>query len=125
MPEAALTEFWKDIKPIEKVFHADALPEIYAPNAPGGDERLFVPFNETVFSKPLWISPSQNRWADVLMCKAVGLVNRHYYLMRFSRTQSRARGVISNTTGPPPPATSSMSIPAKHIRLSPTSILTR
>ena len=79
MPEAAVTEFWKDIKPISKVFQADALPEIYVHNAAEGDKRLFVPFNETVASKPLWISPSQNRWADVLLAKSVGLVNRHYH----------------------------------------------
>ena len=59
MPEAAITEFWKDLKPIQKVFQLDALPEVYSQNAPGGDERLFVPFTETVSSKPLWISPGQ------------------------------------------------------------------
>ena len=79
MPEQAVTEFWKDIVPIVKVFQVDSLPEVYRQNAPGGDERYFVPFNETVFSKPLWISPSQNRWCDVLMAKAAGLVNRHYH----------------------------------------------
>jgi 2,4'-dihydroxyacetophenone dioxygenase len=79
MPELATTEFWKSLKPIEKVFQTDSLPEVYAQDAPGGDERLFVPFNETVFSKPLWISPSQNRWCDVLLAKAAGLVNRHYH----------------------------------------------
>lgn len=79
MPEVATTEFWKVLKPIERVFQADALPEVYTQDAPGGDERLFVPFNETIFSKPLWISPSQNRWCDVLMAKTAGLVNRHYH----------------------------------------------
>jgi 2,4'-dihydroxyacetophenone dioxygenase len=79
MPELAATEFWRDVKPIEKVFQVDAKPEIYWHNAPEGDERLFVPFNETTFSKPLWISPSTNRWCDVLLCKAAGLVNRHYH----------------------------------------------
>ena len=29
MPEAATTEFWKDLKPIENVFKPDALPEVF------------------------------------------------------------------------------------------------
>jgi len=79
MPESAATEFWKDLKPIQKVFQKDALPEVYTHNAPTDDERLYVPFNETVFSRPLWISPGQNRWCDILMAKGAGLVNRHYH----------------------------------------------
>jgi len=38
-----------------------------------------VPFTGTVSSKPLWISPSQNKWCDVLMAKNAGVVNRHYH----------------------------------------------
>jgi 2,4'-dihydroxyacetophenone dioxygenase len=79
MAEAATTEFWRDIKPIKTVFKPDALPEVYKPKIAGGDERLFVPFTETVSSKPLWISPATNRWCDVLMAKKAGLVNRHYH----------------------------------------------
>jgi 2,4'-dihydroxyacetophenone dioxygenase len=79
MPSPARTEFWKDINPIQNVFKLDALPEVYTNCAPGGDERYFVPFNETVSSKPLWISPSSNRWCDILMAKGAGLVNRHYH----------------------------------------------
>jgi 2,4'-dihydroxyacetophenone dioxygenase len=79
MPDMATTEFWKDIKPIENVFKAGALPEMYRPNASGGDERYWVPFTETVSSKPLWISPRQNKWCDVLMAKQAGLVTRHYH----------------------------------------------
>lgn len=79
MAEAAKTEFWKDIKAIPNVFRPDALPEVYTHNAPTDDERFYVPFTETVSSRPLWISPSQNRWCDVLMAKGAGLVNRHYH----------------------------------------------
>jgi len=79
MPEASGNEFWKSLKPIEKVFQFDAMPEIYAHNAPAGDERFWVPFTETVLSKPLWISPATNRWCDILMAKGAGLVNRHYH----------------------------------------------
>ena len=39
MPELAKTEFWKDLKPITKVFQPDALPEVYLENAPTEDER--------------------------------------------------------------------------------------
>jgi 2,4'-dihydroxyacetophenone dioxygenase len=79
MVEAANTEFWKDIKPIEKVFQPNALPEVYRSKVAEGDERYWVPISETVSSKPLWISPQRNMWADVLMAKKAGLVNRHYH----------------------------------------------
>jgi 2,4'-dihydroxyacetophenone dioxygenase len=73
------TEFWRDLAPIAQVFQTDAAPEIYLHDAPVDDDRFYVPFSETVFSRPLWISTSQNRWCDVLMAKAAGLVNRHYH----------------------------------------------
>lgn len=79
MAEKATTEFWKDIKPIANVFKADAKAETYIANAATEDERYYVPFSETVSSRPLWISPSQNKWADILMAKSAGLVNRHYH----------------------------------------------
>lgn len=79
MPEAPGTEFWRTIKPIANVFRSGALPEVYLSKVADGDERYFVPFSETVSSKPLWISPQRNMWADVLMAKAAGLVNRHYH----------------------------------------------
>ena len=63
------SEFWKDIKPIEKVFREGGLPEVYASKIAEGDERYWVPISETVSSKPVWISPSKNMWADVLMSK--------------------------------------------------------
>ena len=43
------------------------------------DEKWYVPFSDTVSSRPLWISPSENRWCDILMAKGAGLVNRHYH----------------------------------------------
>lgn len=79
MPEAATTEFWRSIKPIENVFKPDALREVYKAKVAQGDERYFVPMSETVSSKPVWISPQRNMWADVLMAKSAGLVNRHYH----------------------------------------------
>jgi 2,4'-dihydroxyacetophenone dioxygenase len=79
MPEAAKTEFWKDMKAIEKVFQPDALPEVYISKIASADDRYFVPITDTVSSRPVWISPSQNRWCDVLMAKKAGFVNRHYH----------------------------------------------
>lgn len=79
MPEKASNEFWRDIKPIQNVFKPDAKPEVYKKNAPTDDEIWYVPFTETVSSRPLWISPSENKWCDVLMAKGAGLVNRHYH----------------------------------------------
>lgn len=72
MPEAPKAEFWRDLKPISPVFKPDALPEAYIRNAPSDDEKLYVPFTETVSSRPLWISPAQNKWCDILMAKAPG-----------------------------------------------------
>ena len=57
MAEEAHNEFWRGIKPIEKVFQPDALPEVYMPNIADDDERYYVPLSETVFTKPIWISP--------------------------------------------------------------------
>src|ERR671924_574249 len=79
MPEAATTEFWKELKPIENVFKPDGLPEIFCKDAPTDDLRYYVPLTETVFTRPLFISPSQNRWCDILMATGPGLVNRHYH----------------------------------------------
>ena len=79
MPELASTEFWKDLQPIANCFKPDAKPEVYLPNAASDDLRLYVPFTETVSSRPLWISPSENRWCDILMSSHAGLVNRHYH----------------------------------------------
>lgn len=79
MPEKSNTEFWRSLKPIAKVFQPDALPEVYIPNAAIDDERYYVPFSETVYSRPIWISPQQNKWCDILMSKGAGLVNRHYH----------------------------------------------
>jgi 2,4'-dihydroxyacetophenone dioxygenase len=79
MPEAAQTEFWRDLKPIDNVFREHSLPEMYTPGIATDDERYYVPFSETVGSRPVWISVSQNSWCDVLYAKSAGLVNRHYH----------------------------------------------
>jgi 2,4'-dihydroxyacetophenone dioxygenase len=79
MADAAAKEFWADIKPVPKVFREGALPEIYASKIAEGDPRYWMPISETVSSKPVWISPSKNMWADVLMSTGPGLVNRHYH----------------------------------------------
>ena len=113
MPEAAITEFWKELKPIQKVFQLDALPEVYSHDAPGGDDRLFVPFTETVSSKPLWISPGQNKWCDILMAKSAGLVNRHYHPHEVFAYTIPASGATESTIGPRPPAILSTKPPVK------------
>jgi 2,4'-dihydroxyacetophenone dioxygenase len=79
MVEEAKGEFWKDIKPIEKVFKPDAAPETYVSKPADSDIKYFVPFTETVSSRPMWISPQQNMWSDILMATEAGLVNRHYH----------------------------------------------
>ena len=57
MPEAAHAEFWRDIKPIDKVFREGGLPEIYASKIAEGDERYWVPISETV-SPSTYTSPT-------------------------------------------------------------------
>ena len=79
MPEKPADEFWRELKPVARVFQPDALPEVYLADAATDDPRYYVPFTETVASRPLWISPAQNKWCDVLMASDAGLVNRHYH----------------------------------------------
>jgi len=79
MPEAATTEFWRDIKPVPNSFKPGVLPEVYMKDPANSDPRYFVPVSETVSSRPIWISPQRNMWADVLMSEHAGLVNRHYH----------------------------------------------
>ena len=79
MVDKANTEFWRDLSPIANPFKPHALPEAFIANAASEDERLYVPFTDTVSSRPLWISPSANKWCDILMAKKAGLVNRHYH----------------------------------------------
>jgi 2,4'-dihydroxyacetophenone dioxygenase len=78
-PMAETTEFWRDLKPITTVFKPEAVPEAYISDAPTDDERYYVPLTETVGSRPLFISPTQNRWCDILRSTGAGLVNRHYH----------------------------------------------
>ena len=79
MAETTNTEFWRDLKPITTVFKPEAVPEAYISNAPTDDERYYVPLTETVGTRPLFISPTQNRWCDILRSTGAGLVNRHYH----------------------------------------------
>ena len=79
MAEASGGEFWRDLKPIEHAFKPGALPEAYISQAATDDERYYAPLSETVGSRPLLISPTQNRWCDILRSTGAGLVNRHYH----------------------------------------------
>jgi 2,4'-dihydroxyacetophenone dioxygenase len=72
-------EFWRELKPVAEVFRPGAAPEAYIQDAATLDERWYAPLSPTAGSRPLFISPSQNRWCDVLMCKGAGMVNRHYH----------------------------------------------
>ena len=79
MPNEPGTEFWRDLKPIANALKPDAQPEVFHQFAPIDDERYYAPLSPTVGSRPLWISPRDNRWADVLWARSAGLVNRHYH----------------------------------------------
>ena len=62
MAEAGGTEFWRDLKPIKQVFRPGAVPEAYVPDIATDDERYYAPLSETVGTRPVFISPGQNRW---------------------------------------------------------------
>jgi 2,4'-dihydroxyacetophenone dioxygenase len=97
----ANSEFWRELKPIEQKFRPGALPEAYIANAPTEDDRFYAPLSETVGTRPLWISPSQNRWCDVLMCRGAGLVNRHYHPQQVIAYEcDEPMRVTFNVTGP-------------------------
>ena len=46
-------EFWRNIPPIADVFKPDAKPEVHIANAATDDLRFYVPFSDTVSSRPL------------------------------------------------------------------------
>jgi 2,4'-dihydroxyacetophenone dioxygenase len=119
------TEFWRDLKPIEKVFRKDALPDVYTADAPTDDERYYVPLSETVGSRPLWISPTQNRWCDILYAKGAGMVNRHYHPQQVFAYTISGKWATWSTTGSPPRETSSTRRPARPTRSWPTSTRSR
>ncbi len=83
MPEAPTTEPWAGTPPVPHALRPGAKPEAYFAKIAEGDERLWVPIGrpmvEDVYSKPVWISPTLNMWADVLMAKKACIVNRHYH----------------------------------------------
>ncbi len=79
MTSQAGTEFWRGLTPIADALKPDAQPEVFHQLAPIDDERYYVPLSPTVGSRPLWISPRDNRWADILWARSAGLVNRHYH----------------------------------------------
>ena len=75
---ASDTEFWRDITPLGNVFKPGAVSEVYVPDH-GDDERFFIPINDTVSVRPLFISPGQNSWSDIMVAKQPGLIHRHYH----------------------------------------------
>ena len=46
MPEAATTEFWRDIKPVPNSFKPGVLPEVYMKDPANSDPRYFVPVSD-------------------------------------------------------------------------------
>jgi 2,4'-dihydroxyacetophenone dioxygenase len=115
-----MTEFWREIKPIENVFRPGALPDLHVSDGPIDDDRYYIPLSETAGSRPLFISNSQNRWCDVLMARGAGLVNRHYHPHQVFAFTISGRWATWSTTGSPQPATSSTSPPARATPSSPT-----
>ena len=65
--------------PIEDKQRYGMQPEIYLQNAATDDMSFYMPFNENVSMRPLFIAPSQNRWCGIMTAHQEGLVNRHYH----------------------------------------------
>ena len=61
------------------MFRPGALPDMHIADGLTDDDRLYAPLSDTVGTRPLFISTTQNRWCDVLMARGAGLVNRHYH----------------------------------------------
>ncbi len=70
MPETPTSEFWKTLKPIENSQKPDALPEVYLSKVATDDDRYYVPFSETVGSRPLWINVKDDSWAAAAQVSA-------------------------------------------------------
>jgi 2,4'-dihydroxyacetophenone dioxygenase len=73
--------FWRDLKPIEKVFQTYSLPETDTPNiAAADDDRYYVPLErDGRHAAAVDLPVAQNSWCDVLLARSAGLVNRHYH----------------------------------------------
>ena len=54
-------EFWRDIKPIADFAKPGSRPEVYVHDCATEDMRYYVPFSETVFTRPIYIDINQNR----------------------------------------------------------------
>ncbi len=85
MPGESGAEFWRALKPIANALKPDAQPEVFHQFAPIDDERYYAPSSPTVGSRPLWISPRDNRWTDVLWARSAGLAHNHADAERASR----------------------------------------
>ena len=80
MAEAAQTEFWRDLKPIEKVFqHALAAGDVHAEHRDRRRALLRAAQRDGRHRGRCGSRSRQNSWCDVLMATGAGLVNRHYH----------------------------------------------
>ena len=79
MPETPTTEPWAGTPPVPHALRPGAKPEAYMAKIAEGPKEYWVPIVEGVYSKPVWISPTLNMWADVLMAEKACIVNRHYH----------------------------------------------
>jgi 2,4'-dihydroxyacetophenone dioxygenase len=77
MPELARRECWGSPSLALSCVQSDIGTDFHGYDVLMEDERYCVPFTETVSVRPLWISPSENKWCDVLMVKQAGFLNRH------------------------------------------------
>ena len=70
MSEATGTEFWRDLKPIDKPYSSPTrCPRSTSPTRPPTTSATTSRSPTRSGSRPLWISPTQNRWCDILCAK--------------------------------------------------------
>lgn len=89
MPETPKNEFWRDIKPIDKVFQADALPEVYIHNVTAtagdfvyetpGEAHTLVAYEHPDPMKAFFVVKGPVVWLDE-EGKATGTFDVHDYI---------------------------------------------
>ena len=115
MSDTAKTEFWRDLKPIERVFRDARCPRR---SSGRGDRRralLRAVHRDRRLAAVVDLAVPEPLGRRAVR-EGAGLVNRHYHPQQVSRTRSPASGATWSTTGSPPPATSSTSCRARATR---------
>ena len=69
MADTTEREFWRDLKPIEEVFRPGRGADVYIATPRPTTSATTSRSPRRSAQRPLWISPTQNRWCDILYAK--------------------------------------------------------